>query len=253
MWAVLAAFRVARRRYAAPMRGSYLLLVSLVVVLTVACDDGSVASTAPSTSTSVAETTTTLHNPFLDMSEEESNFAPGETVDVVGLPFDEQNWVGSFPADDVEFFGRLWEFDRLEAGLVSLGTAASYLDGDVWEQVELVGREPGYLPQENTGAIGGTEDITVQVTGLEAASADELLALVAGTIAESEGLDPIQITQRAFGGREVFFDLIESSDPETRGFRLRVVVEELADSFGVVLVERSIICVRIVADNGQCA
>lgn len=233
------------------MRGSHLLRVLLIVAL-VACDDGSAASTAPSTTTAVAEaTTTTLHNPFLDMSEEESNFSPGDVVDVVGLPFDEQNWIGSFPA--VEFFGGLWEFDRLDAGLLSLGTAASYLNGDVWEQVEAEGRATGYFPQENTGVIGEAEDITVQVAGLKAASADEILALVAGTIAEAEGLDPIQITRREFGGREVFYDLIGGSDRATRGFRLRVVVEEIGDSFGVVLVERSIICVRVVVDGGLCA
>ena len=236
------------------MRGSHLLLVSLVVVATVACEGGSAASTAPSTTTSVAEsTTTTFYNPFLDIVEVESNFLPGDVVDVVGLTFDEQNWVGSFPADDVEFFGRLWEFDRLDAGLVSLGVAASYLDGAAWEQVEIEGREPGYFPQENTGVIGGAEDITVQAAGLEAASADEILELVAGTIAEAEGLDPIQITRREFGGREVFYDLIGGGDPTTRGFRLRVIVEENGDSFGVVLVERSIICVNVVADGGLCS
>jgi hypothetical protein len=36
-------------------------------------------------------------------------------VSVVGLPVDEKAWVGSFPADDVEFFGNLWPFDRLDA------------------------------------------------------------------------------------------------------------------------------------------
>ncbi|MEX0796007.1 MAG: hypothetical protein WD274_04880 [Acidimicrobiia bacterium] len=234
------------------MRGRHLLLLFVIVAI-VACDGGSAASTISTTSTSVAETTTTFLNPFLDVNEEESNFWPGDVVDIVGLPFDEQNWVGSFPADDVKFFGRLWEFDRLDAGLVSLGTAASYLGGAVWERVEVEGREPGYFPQEKTGAIGGTEDITVQVAGLEAASADEMLALVAGTIAEAVGLDPIQITRREFGGREVFYDLIGGDDPTTRGFRLRVVVEEIGDSFGVLLVERSIICVRIVADGGLCA
>jgi hypothetical protein len=101
--------------------------------------------------------------------------------------------------------------------------------------------------------IGEAEDITVQVAGLKAASADEILALVAGTIAEAEGLEPIQITRREFGGREVFYDLIGGGDPATRGFRLRVVVEEIGDSFVVVLVERSIICVRFVADDGLCA
>jgi hypothetical protein len=224
-----------------------------LVVLTVACDGGSAASTANTTTTPVVETTTsTLHNPFLDISEEESNFLPGDVVDVVGLPFDEQNWVGSFPADDVEFFGRLWEFDRLDAGLVSSGTAASYLDGAVWERFESEGEAVGHFPQEKTGVIGDPEGITDLAAGLEAPSADELLDLVAGTIAESEGLEPIQITQREFGGREVFYDLIGSGEPTTRGFRLRIVVEEIGDSFGVVLVERSIICVRVLVDGGLC-
>ena len=83
--------------------------------------------------------------------------------------------------------------------------------------MEVEGREPGYFPQENTGVIGEAEDITVQVAGLEAASAVEILALVAGTIAEAEGLDAIQITRREFGGREVFYDLIGGSDSKTRG------------------------------------
>lgn len=234
------------------MRGGHLLRVSLVVFVVGACDGGSVVSTALSTTTSVEETTTALPNPFLDLIEVDSNFLPGDFIDVVGLSIDEQNWVGSFPAEDVEFFGNLWEFDRLDAGLISLGTAAQNLDGGVWERVEKTGLEPGYIPQENTGVIGEAEDITGQAADLEAATADELLTLVASTIAEADGLEPIPITRREFGGRELLYDLVGSGEPTTRGFRLRVVVEESGDSFGVVLVERSIICVRSLTDNGEC-
>ncbi len=234
-----------------PMRGRHLLWVFLIAAV-VACDGDTAPTTAPSTATTVVNTTTiTLHNPFLDLREEVSNFSAGDAVDIIGLPFDEQNWAGSFPADDVEFFGRVWEFDRLDAGLLSLGAAASYLDGDVWEQVEIEGREPGYFPQEKTGVVGSAEDITSQAAGLEAASADDLLDLVAGTIAEAEGLDPVQITQREFGGREVFYDLV-GDDPTTRGYRLRIIVEEIGESFSVVLVERSVICVRLLTDTGLC-
>jgi hypothetical protein len=235
------------------MRGRQLILFSVVFVIAACNADSVSSSTTMRTTTSTAETTTTFPNPFLDVVDEESNFLPGDIIDVVGLPFDEQNWVGSFPADDVEFFGRIWEFDRLDAVLASRGAAASYLGGPVWERVEVEGREPGFLPQENTGVIGVPEDITAQAEGIEAASADEILALVASTIATEEGLEPIQITQREFGGREVFYDLIGDSDPATRGFRLRVVVEEVGDSFAVVLVERSIICVSALDDGGRCA
>lgn len=219
----------------------------------VACS-GTSSATTTETTRPPATTTTTLHNPFLDVVEEQSNFTAGDVVDVVGLPVDEQNWVGSFPADDVEFFGRLWEFDRLEAGLVALGTAASYLDGGVWERFEGGEDGIGHFPQENTGIVGEPVDVTTTVAGLTGDSADDLIALVAETVASAEGgLTAIQITRREFGGREVYYDLIGGDDPLARGARLRIVVEETSEGFGVLLVERATICVADVAESGECA
>jgi hypothetical protein len=80
-----------------------------------ACSAGNATSSIASTSTTVESTTTTFLNPFLDLAEEPSNFSARDVVSVVGLPVDEKAWVGSFPADDVEFFGNLWPFDRLDA------------------------------------------------------------------------------------------------------------------------------------------
>jgi hypothetical protein len=228
------------------------LVIVLAATLACACGDG---AETPTSTTSAAPlfTTTTFANPFLDVEEELSNFAPGDDVDVVGIHADDQTWVGSFPADDVPFFGRLWPFDRVESGLVAVGEAASYQGGPVWEAVEQEGRERGYFPQDNTGVLGEASDVTAAVADLEAGSADELLTGVAETIALAEGLEPIQITNREFGGREVYYDLLGGSDPETRGQRLRVVVEETGESFTVTLVESQIICVSQVTDEGICS
>ena len=228
-------------------------LVLLMVLSGMTACSGSGSPPTESTTTTVASTTTTVFlNPFLDIVEEPSNFAAGDVISVVGLPLEEKAWVGSFPADDVEFFGGLWPFDRLGTELVAAGEAASYHGGPVWEMVVKEGREPGYFPQNRTGVIGLPRDITLEVADLEAATADELLSAVATTIAEVESLQPIQVSPRAFGGREVYFDLIGGSDPTTRGQRLRVVVEESGESFIVTLVESSIICVAGVDDGGAC-
>lgn len=233
------------------------MLVRLTIVVAlfglVACSDGTAVTTSETTSTTV-ETTTTFANPFLDVIDVDSNFDPGEPIVVVGLPATDPAWVGSFPASDVEFFGRLWEFDRVAPGLVAVGEAASYQDGAVWERVEMAGQEfPGFFPQAQTGVIGGIEDVTADVSDLEAPSADELLDLMAATLAQPEGLEPIRITIREFGGREVYYDLIKASDSENRGYRVRVVVEETADStFTVVAAERWILCVSGVDETGAC-
>jgi hypothetical protein len=218
-----------------------------------ACSAGNATSSIASTSTTVESTTTTFLNPFLDLAEEPSNFSARDVVSVVGLPVDEKAWVGSFPADDVEFFGNLWPFDRLDAGLISLGEAASYDGGPAWEKVSQNGKEDGYFPQEMTGVLGLPEDITNEAADLVAASADELLTTVANSIAEKEAQQSIQITLREFGGREVYFDLIGGTDPATRGQRLRVVVEEYEEGFRVTLVESRIICVSRLSDAGTCS
>ncbi len=232
------------------MRPRFALLVVLLGLT--ACSAGSASSSIASTSTTVKSTTTTFLNPFLDLVEEPSNFELGDVVAVVGLSVDETAWVGSFPADDVEFFGNLWPFDRIDAGLIALGEAASYHGGSAWEKVEQEGREIGYFPQDKTGVLGPPRDITLDVANLEAASADELLAAAANSIAQQEGLQAIQITLREFGGRELYFDLIGGSDPKSRGQRLRIVVEESGESFSVVSVESRIICVSVVLETGEC-
>ncbi|HEY5890049.1 MAG TPA: hypothetical protein VIW94_05055 [Acidimicrobiia bacterium] len=226
----------------------------LVIVLSgvTACTSSGSSPEESTTTTLLAATTTLLANPFLDVVEEPSNFAGGDVISVVGLPLEEKAWVGSFPAADIEFFGNLWPVDRLDANLIAVGEAASYLGGPVWELVGQDGREQGYFPQDRTGVLGPTRDITLEVADLVGASADELLASVASTIADLQSQQPIQISQREFGGREVYFDLIGGSDPKTRGQRLRVVVEESGESFTVALVESSIICVAGVDTNGAC-
>jgi hypothetical protein len=104
-----------------------------------------------------------------------------------------------------------------------------------------------------TGVLGLPEDITTEAADLVAASADELLTTVANSIADLDGLQPIQISLREFGGREVYFDLIGGTDPATRGQRLRVVVEESEEGFRVTLVESRIICVSGLSDAGTCS
>lgn len=226
----------------------------MVLVLVAGACNGDATDTTRPTSTTIVETTTSFFpNPLLDVEDVPSNFSVGDAVSVVGLPSDERAWVGSFPADDVEFFGGLWPFDRLDPGLVAIGEAASYLGGPVWERVEQEGRESGFIPQARTGVLGPADDMTEDVAELQAASADELLALIAETIAVENGLKPIQITTREFGGREVYFDLMGGSDPTSRGIRIRVVVEESGDGFSVVQVERQVICVSGITNAGACS
>ncbi len=226
----------------------------MIIVLVASSCNGDTADTTRLTSTTIVETTTSFFpNPFLDVVDEPSNFSAGDEVSVVGLPSDEQAWVGSFPADDVEFFGGLWPFDRLDAGLVAIGEAASYLGRPIWERVEREGQPIGFIPQARTGVLGPANDITEDAAELQAASADELLALVAETIANENGLEPIQITTREFGGREVYFDLMGGGDPTSRGIRIRVVVEEGGDGFSVVQVESRDICVSGITDAGACS
>ncbi len=236
--------------YPPAMNYRFLTLITLVAVA--ACSNSDSGPTTTFTAPPIETTTSFIPNPFLDVSEERSNFANGDPVDIIGLPMDDPAWVGSFPAEDQEFFGGLWEFDRLDAGMVSTGEAASYLGGLVWEQVGQPGKETGYVLQQNTGVLGTEEDLTPVVAELEAASADELIELVAGTIAASDGLEPIQITRREFGGREVYFDLIGADAETTRGRRIRVVVEEEGEAFRVVLVESWTICTRGVDATGLC-
>jgi hypothetical protein len=232
------------------MHGRLVIWVALVAVA--ACSGGGETAITSTSTTIRSTTTTTFPNPFLDVVEERSNFSPGDVIDVVGLSLDDQAWVGSFPDDDVAFFGGLWEFDRLDPGLIASGEAASYLGGPVWERVEREGREPGYFPQENTGVVGLAEDVTDQVAGLEGDTADGLIATVAETFALADGLEPIQITQRGFGGREVFYDLVGGTEPGTRGYRLRIVLEEQGEIFVPVLVERSVICELGADEVGNC-
>lgn len=227
-------------------------LALLIALLGVTACTGGTSPPLETTTTLGATTTSFFANPFLDVVEEPSNFAAGDVVSVVGLSVEDKAWVGSFPADDVEFFGNLWPFERLEANLIAVGEAASYDGGSVWERVGQEGREPGFFPQDKTGVLGPPQDITLEVADLTATSADELLTTVASTISEMEGLQPIQISLREFGGREVYFDLIGGLDPTTRGQRLRVVVEESGESFNVALVESSIICVKSVSGEGAC-
>lgn len=228
------------------------LRVIIVLLISVIAACGGESEPTSTTKPPPPETTLSFANPFLDVQEEPSNFVAGAQIAVVGRPANDQAWVGSFPADDVEFFGSLWAFDRIDSGLIAIGEAASYQGGPVWERVEKDGKEPGYIPQNQTGVIGASEDITSNVSDLEAASADELLDLVADTIADAEGLEPIKITIREFGGRELFYDLIGGGDPTTRGERLRIVVEESGDVFRVAMVERWIICVSAVTEAGVC-
>jgi hypothetical protein len=230
------------------------LALLILILAAAACSQGT-DSTSDQTTTSLPEATTVFSfaSPFLDVTEEPSNFTAGDVVAVVGLPADEQAWVGSFPADDVEFFGNLWPFDRVDAALVASGEAARYQDGPIWEKVGQEGKELAYFPQDNTGVLGQSEEVTADVADLEAASADELLSMVADAIAQAAGLEPIQISEREFGGREVYFDLLGGSEPTTRGQRLRVVVEEDGDGFVVALVESQVICVSRVTDEGTCS
>jgi hypothetical protein len=230
------------------MCGRLLIWVALVAVA--ACSGGGETATT-STTTTLAETTTSFHNPFSDIVEEPSNFSAEDVVDIVGLSMDDQPWVGSFPADDVTFFGELWEFDRLDAGLIAMGEAASYLGGPAWERVGREGREPGYFLQENTGVIGRIDDATAEVADLTSDSVDDLGMMVAGALAGA-GLEPIQIVPREFGGRELYYDLIGSVDDLTRGYRVKIVTEEDGTLFRVVSVERSLICVHGAAEAGDC-
>jgi hypothetical protein len=216
------------------------------------CTGGEGAATTVTPTTASETTTSSFENPFVDLVEEPSNFAGGAVIDVVGLSLAEQNWVSSFPADDVEFFGYLWQFDRLNADLVAVGEAASYQDGPPWEKVQQPGREIGFVPRENTGVVGAMEVITNQVAGMTSASVDDLVESVAESIGSSQGLEPIQITQREFGGREVYYDLVGGDDPLVRGFRLHIVVGEDGESFVPTLVEQSIICVSGTDAAGMC-
>jgi hypothetical protein len=231
------------------MHGRLVIWVALVAVA--ACSGGAEDTTTSTTTTPAETTTTSIPNPFLDIVEAPSNFSAEDVVDVVGLPLDEQAWVGSFPADDVTFFGELWEFDRLDAGLIAAGEAASYLGGPVWERVGREGREPGYFLQENTGVIGRIDDATAEVADLTSDSVDDLGMIVAEALAGA-GLEPIQILAREFGGRELYYDLIGSADELTRGYRIKIITEEDGALFRVISVERSLICVHGTDETGDC-
>jgi hypothetical protein len=229
------------------------LIIWLALIAVAGCSGGGGTSTTSTTTTLRSTTTSAIPNPFLDVVEGPSNFSAGDVVDVVGVSLDNQAWVGSFPADDVAFFGGLWEVDRLNAELIATGEAASYLGGPVWEKVGREGREPGYFLQENTGVIGRTDDVTNQAADLVGESVDGLITTAAESFGVADGLQPIQITQRGFGGRGVFYDLIGGADPLSRGYRLRIVVAEQGATFVPLLLERSIICVHSVNESGDCA
>jgi hypothetical protein len=226
------------------------LVIWLALVAVAACSGGGETATT-STTTTLAETTTSFHNPFSDIVEEPSNFSAEDVVDIVGLSMDDQPWVGSFPADDVTFFGELWEFDRLDAELIAMGEAASYLGGPAWERVGREGREPGYFLQENTGVIGRIDDATAEVADLTSDSVDDLGMIVAEALAGA-GLEPIQILAREFGGRELYYDLIRSADDLTRGYRIKIITEEKGALFRVISVERSLICIHGTDETGDC-
>lgn len=240
------------------------------LLLLAACGDDDVQSTSADDTTTTVETTTTSADETTTSSTSSTTPGelPGEAVDifpyegaelgVVGVEADDVLNVRSGPGVDFEVVA---ELDPLADGIVATGHNRS-LDDGFWAEITADG-ETGWANVTFLAHLGRVEDITTEVApDPDDRPRGDTMVHLGELIAEQRTSDePPQTNIVVVDGPsvdgdlgEITVDLVGFGDDALGGERLHIFGQEGVggDSFVLRSVERTLLCIRGITDDGLC-
>lgn len=240
------------------------------LLLLAACGDDDVQSTSADDTTTTVDATTTSVDETTTSSTSSTTprELPGEAVDifpyedaelgVIGVEADDVLNVRAGPGVD---FDVVAELDPLADGIVATGHNRSVDDG-FWAEVTVDG-ETGWANVMFLSHLGRVEDITAEIApDTDDRPRGDTMAHLGRLIAEqrtsdqSPQTDIVVVDGPSVDGDlgEITIDLVGFGDDALGGERLHIFGQEGegGESFVLRTVERTLLCIRAVTDDGLC-